>query len=99
MGKTSCWKYRLRPGRPFRIQLRDIVNADAIFRQRRHQFRVPEFVLSRDQLVHHALNGVEGFRRRHPIRPDVARLARDLLLDTRDANLEELIKIVGRKWS
>ena len=57
------------------------------------EFFVPERVLRRDHLVHDPLDGVEGVRRAHAVRPDIARLARDLLLDARDANLEKLVEI------
>ena len=41
----------------------------------------------------HALDGLEGVGRAHAVRPDVARLARDLLLDARHADLEKLVEI------
>ena len=71
------------------------MKANAVFRQRRHQFLFPEIVLGGDQLVHQSLNGVERFRRRHAVGADVAGLALDLLFDAGDANLEKFIEIVA----
>ena len=82
-----------RPGGTFRVQLRDVVDADAVLRQERHQLIAPECVLRRDQLMHGALDGVEGVRRRQPVRADIARFAFDLLLDPGDADFEKLVEI------
>ena len=83
----------LGPCRALGAQLRDFVKPDTVLGQGRHQFLVPEFVLRRDQLVRDALDRVECLRWRHPVWADIARFALDLLLDARNANLEELIKV------
>ena len=82
-----------RPGGAFRVELRDVMDSDVVFRQERRDLVVPKRVLRRHQLVHLALDGVERFGRAQSVRPDVARLALDLLLDAGDADLEKLIEV------
>ena len=93
IGKNLLLKIAPRPGGAFRTQFADVVQADVILPQERLDLLVPERILLRHHLVRYALNGVENFRRAHPVGPDVARLALDLLLDAGDANLEEFIEI------
>ena len=50
-------------------------------------------ILLRHHLVDDALDGLKNLGRAHSVRSNIARLARDLLLDTGDANLEELIEV------
>ena len=93
MGKTSSRKYLRAQAARFRVQLRDVVHANSVFGQQRHDLVIPKRILRRDQLVRDALDGVEGFRRAQAVRPDIARLAFDLLLDAGDANLEKLVEV------
>ncbi len=74
-------------------QLIDVVDADVVLGQRRHQFIAPERILGRHHFVRGALDGVEGIGRRQSIRPDIARFAFDLLLDAGDTDLEKFIEI------
>ncbi len=82
-----------RPGGAFGVQLRDVLDADALLGERGREFVAPERILRGHHLVHGALDGVEGIGGRHPIRADIAGFAFDLLLDAGDANLEKLIEI------
>ena len=69
-----------------------------VLRQSGRQFVVPKRVFGRDHLVRGALNGVERLRRAQAVRAHIARLALDLLLDARDANLEKLVEVRADRW-
>jgi hypothetical protein len=56
-------------------------------------FVFPQCALCRDQFAYCFLNAVECLGGTQSIRPDVAALAFDLLLDAGDSNLEELVQI------
>ena len=61
--------------------------------QERRDLGIPERVLLRHHLVRDAFDRFKRLRRTHPVGSDVARFARDLLLDAGDANLEKFIEI------
>ena len=93
--KNFFLEITLCPSRALSGQLRDIVQPNAVFHQRRHQFVVPKIVLGGDELMYQSLNGVERFRGRHAVRSDFARLTLNLLFDAGDANLEKFVEIVA----
>src|SRR4051812_2709097 len=76
------------PGRAPGVELGDVVHANVVPRERGQDLVSPERALRRDELMRGALDCVEGVSRREAVRADVARFARDLLLDACDADLE-----------
>ncbi len=91
--KNFLLKITPRPGRALRAQFTDVAKVDIVLAQERLDLFVPKRILLRHHLVHDALDGFENLGRAHPVRSDIARLARDLLLDAGDANLEKLVEI------
>ena len=91
--KNFLLKIAARPGGALRVQLIHVMDEDIVLAQERLDLLVPERVLLRHHLMHDALDRFKGRGRAHPIGSDVARLARDLLLDAGDANLEKLIEV------
>src|SRR5438477_9100974 len=83
----------MRQGCAFGTKLSHLGDPDAVFSQLRKQLLVPECILRRHQLAHHALDAVEGVGWAQSVRPEIARFAFDLLLDSSDPNLEELIQV------
>jgi hypothetical protein len=93
MGKNFLLKIAARPGGAFRAQLVDVTEEDIVLAQERLDLLVPEPVLLRHHLVHNALDRFEDRGRAHSFGTDVARLARDLLLDSGDPDLEKFVEI------
>ena len=83
----------MRPGRAFRWQFRNFAHVNAVLCQLGQQFVLPQCALRRHQSAHCFLNTIECLRRTQPVRPDLARLAFDLLFDPGHADLEKLIQI------
>src|SRR4029077_6918126 len=82
-----------RPCRSLSRQLFRVVHTNSIFGKKWHELVIPKRILRRDQLLRDALDGVKYFCGAQSVRPDIARLAFDLLLDAGDANLEELVEV------
>src|SRR5580700_3015472 len=91
--KNLFLKIAASPGRAFRAELRHVANPDSILGQFREQLLIPERILRGHQFTDDALNIVENFGWTQSVRPNIARLALDLLLDAGDANLEKLIQV------
>src|SRR5206468_5587100 len=91
--KNFLQKITVRPRRAFCRQLRDFAHVNPVLRQLRQQFIFPKRILRRNQVTHRFLDAIEYFRGAQPVRPNVARLALNLLFDSGDANLEELVQI------
>src|SRR5436305_12664885 len=91
--KNFLLKIAMRPGCAFRTKLSHLGDPDAVFSQLREQLLVPECILRRHQLAHYALDVVEGVGWAQSVRGEIARFALDLLLDSSDPNLEELIQV------
>src|SRR6266513_41368 len=91
--KNFLLKIAMRPRCTFRTKFSHLWDADAVFSQLRKQLLVPECILLRHQLAHDALDAVEGVGWAQSVRPKIARFAFDLLLDSSDPNLEELIQV------
>ncbi len=83
----------LRPGGAFRVEIGDVVHANAVLGQRRRDVLFPKRVFGCDQLPRGALDGVEELGGAQAIGPHVARLAFDLLLDAGDADLEKFVEV------
>ena len=83
----------MRPSRAFRRQFRNFAHVNAVLCQLGQQFVLPQRALRRHQSAHCFLNTIECLRRTQPVRPDLARLAFDLLFDPSHADLEKLIQI------
>src|SRR6266536_962739 len=91
--KNFLQKITVRPRRAFCRQLRDFAHVNPVLRQLRQQFIFPKRILRRNQVTHRFLDAIEYFRGAQPVRANVARLALNLLFDSGDANLEELVQI------
>ena len=66
---------------------------DIVLLKERLDLFVPKGILLRHHLMHDALDGLKNLGRAHSVRSNIARLARDLLLDAGDANLEKLVEV------
>src|SRR5216117_174671 len=91
--KNFLQKITVRPRRAFCRQFRDFAHVNPVLRQLRQQFVFPKRILRRNQFTYRFLDAIEYFRGAQPVRANIARLALNLLFDSGDANLEELVQI------
>ncbi|CFT89483.1 Uncharacterised protein [Bordetella pertussis] len=82
-----------RPLLLLRVPFGGVMQHDALGLQARQDIVVEQGVLARHQRVHLDLDPLEGFIGRHAVGPDQRRGLALLLLQRRDADLEELVQV------
>ena len=86
-------KVAICPGSAFRRQLRDFTHVNPVLCQLWQQLVFPKRILRPHKRAHRLLNAVEQLRGAQAVRTNIARLAFNLLFDSRYADLEKLVQI------
>src|SRR3984893_5465220 len=92
-GEDFLLEVTLRPDCALRVELCHFLDPNPVLGQLGQYLLFPKFVLRRDQLPRDSLNIVKRLCRTQSIRPDPARLARNLLFDAGDAYLKEFVQV------
>ena len=92
-GENFLLEIAVRPSGAPRAEVGHLGDSDTVFSQLGKQFFVPECILRRDQFAHNALDAVESIGGTKSVRTKMACLTFDLLLDSSDPNLKELIQV------